>query len=271
MSSHSIASRRIVESPAMAKLAALGFFVYGVVYVLVGALAAKAALGTGGRITSSKGVIVEVASQPFGEILLVIVTVGLFAYSSWRLAQAIVDPEGHGKGWKGIFLRGGQLISAIVYGTLGVFALQMVTSSRRTGGDQSWALRLVTDPLGAPLGTLIGLIIVSAGVYQFYKAFSGDFGERLRESEMTRPERTWGHYAARFGFSARGVVFTGMGAYLLYAVFDANPGRAKSVEDLLVAMLRLPYGNWIMGAVAAGLAGYGLFMILVAMHRRHPY
>ncbi len=262
----------IVRSPVMAKVAAIGFFVYGAVYVLVGTLAAKAALGTGGRITSSEGAIVEVARQPFGGILLAVMTVGLFAYSSWRLAQAIADPEGDGTGWKGIAIRGGRLISAVSYGALGVFAFEMVTSARRPGGgNQSWALRLVTEPLGAAFGTLVGLIIVAVGVAQFYKAYTADFGEPMHESRMTRPERTGGHYAARLGFSARGVVFTMTGAYLLYAVFDANPGRAKSVEELLVTLLRLPYGNWIMGLVAAGLAGYGLFMILVAMHRRHPY
>jgi hypothetical protein len=164
------------------------------------------------------------------------------------------------------------LISAVSYAALGVFAFEMVTSARRPdGADGSWALRLVTEPLGAALGTLIGLIIVGVGVSQFYKAYTADFGEPMHEGQMTKPERTGGHYAARLGFSARGVVFTMTGAFLLYAVFDANPGRAKSVEELLVTLLRLPYGNWIMGVVAVGLAGSGLFMIQVAMHRRHPY
>jgi hypothetical protein len=262
----------IVQSPVMAKVAAIGFFVYGAVYVLVGTLAAKVAMGTGGRITNSQGAIVEVARQPFGGILLVVITAGLFAYSSWRLAQAIADPEGHGTGWKGIAIRGGRLISAVSYGALGVFALEIALSARRQGGSNTgWALRLVTEPVGAVLGTLAGLIIVAVGIAQFYKAYTADFGEPMHESGMTQPERTWGYYAARLGFSARGVIFTMTGAYLLYAVFDANPRRAKSVEELLATLLRLPHGNWIMGLVAAGLAGYGLFMILVAMHRRHPY
>jgi Domain of Unknown Function (DUF1206) len=262
----------IVRSPWMAKIAAIGFFVYGSVYVLVGALAAKVAMGTGGRITNPQGAIAEVARQPFGGALLAVITIGLFAYSSWRLTQAIADPENYRTGWKGIATRGGRLISAVSYGALGVFAFEVATSARRpASGDESWALRLITEPLGAVLGTLVGLVIVAVGVTQFYKAFTADFGEPLHESRMSRPERTWGLYAARLGFCARGVVFTMTGAYLLYAVFDANPRRAKSVEELLSTLLRLPYGNWIMGLVAAGLAGYGLFMILVAMHRRHPY
>ena len=256
----------------MAKVAAIGFFVYGAVYVVIGALAAKVALGTGGRITSSEGAILEVARQPFGSVLLVITTVGLFAYSSWRLLQAITDPEGHKWGAKGIVIRASRLISAVAYTALGVFALQLVTEAHGPrGGGTGWALRLLTDPLGAVLGTLLALIIIAVGVFQFYKAYTADFGEAVHYSAMTRPERTGGHWAARLGFSARGVVFTMLGGYLLYAVFDANPRRAKSVEELLLTLLRLPYGNWIMGLVAAGLAGYGMFMIQVAMHRRHPY
>ena len=80
----------------MAKVAAIGFFVYGAVYVAVGALAAKVALGTGGRITSSEGAIREVARQSFGSVLLVVTAVGLFAYSSWRLVQAITTRKDTG-------------------------------------------------------------------------------------------------------------------------------------------------------------------------------
>jgi hypothetical protein len=120
-------------------------------------------------------------------------------------------------------------------------------------------------------GTLVGLIIIAVGIFQFYKAYTADFGEAVHYSGMTQSERTGGHWAARLGFTSRGVVFTMLGGYLLYAVFDANPGRAKSVQELLLTLLRLPYGNWIMGLVAVGLAGYGMFMIQVAMHRRHPY
>jgi hypothetical protein len=254
----------------MGKLAAIGFFVYGGVYVLLGALAAKVALGTGGRITGTKGVILEVAREPFGNILLVFVMVGLFAYSLWRLVGAIADPEGRGKTAMGVVVRVGRLISAIAYAALALFALGIVIGDGG-GGNPNWALRLITEPLGAVIGALVGLIIIAVGIDQFRKAITGDFGERLSERRMSWLERSGGRYAARVGFTARGIVFTMTGAYLLYAVFDANPSKAKSVDELLVTLLRLPYGDWIMGFVALGLAAYGLFMILVSLHRRHPY
>jgi hypothetical protein len=261
----------IVNNPVMARVAGVGFFVYGAVYCLLGALAAKVALGTGGRITGSKGVILEVAREPFGEFLLIVIMLGLFAYSIWRFVQALADPERRGNKLTGIFIRGGRLVSSIVYGALAVFTLQLVSGAGRTGGDSNWALRLITEPLGAVVGTIIGLIIVGVGIEQFRKVFTGDFGEPMRYSRMTRSEQTGGELAARLGFGARGVVFTMTGGYLLYAVFDADPKEAKSIDELLLTLLRLPYGDWILAAVALGLAGYGLFMIQVAIHRKHPY
>jgi hypothetical protein len=272
MASHTIDNARdIANSRAMAKLAAIGFFVYGAVYVLIGSLAAKVALGAGGRVKGSKGAILEIARAPFGSVLLIFVMIGLFAYSTWRIVQAFTDPERKGATVPGIFIRVGRFVSAISYGALAVFTFQLVTGAGASGGNTNWALRLITEPLGAVVGTIVGLVIVGVGIEQFRKAYTADFGERLRESRMTEPERTGGHIAARLGFSARGVVFTMTGAWLLYAVFDANPNRVKSIEGLLLTLLGLPYGNWIMLAVALGLAGYGLFMIQVSLHRRHPY
>jgi Domain of Unknown Function (DUF1206) len=266
-----VSGKKIVNSSAMAKLAAIGFFVYGGVYLIIGTLAAQVALGEGGRLTDSKGAILEVARAPLGGFLLIFVMIGLFAYSTWRIVQAFADPEGKGATVYGIFIRLGRLISSIAYGALAVFTFQLITGGRATGGDPNWALRLITEPLGAVAGTIVGLFIVGIGIEQFRKAYTADFGERLREHRMSDPERAGGHVAARLGFSARGVVFVMTGAYLLYAVFDANPNRAKSIEELLMTLLRLPHGNWIMLAVASGLAGYGLFMILVSLRRRHPY
>jgi hypothetical protein len=265
------APTRIVQSPLMARLAAIGFFVYGGVYVLVGALAAKVAMGTGGRLTNSQGAIRQVAREPFGEVLLVVIAIGLFAYAGWRLAQAIADPEHHGRGWKGVAIRGGRLVSAASYGALAVFTVETLTANRASGGDANWALRLITEPVGAVLGTVVALVIIGAGIAQFHHAVTGDFGEPVRESEMSQPERTGRQWAGRVGFTARGIIFCLVGGSLVYAVFDGNPGRAKSVEELFALLLGLPYGRWALGAVAVGLAGYGMLMILVALHRRHPY
>jgi hypothetical protein len=263
---------QVVSSPWMARLAAIGFFVYGGVYVVMGALAAKVAIGTGGRLAGAQGAIRAIAREPFGGVLLVVIAAGLFAYASWRLTQAIADPEHYGHGWKAVAIRGGRLISSISYGALAVFSIEMLTASRAPNGDTRWAFRLVTEPVGAVLGTVVALVILGAAVAQFQHAVTGDFGEPVRRSGMTESERAGGKWAGRIGFTARGVVFTMVGVSLLYAVFDANPGHAaRSIDELFAWLLGLPYGRWALGAVGVGLAGYGMLMVQVAMHRRHPY
>ncbi|WP_241729909.1 DUF1206 domain-containing protein, partial [Pseudomonas sp. SST3] len=76
-------------------LARSGYAARGVVYVIVGAFAFLAGIGSGDTV-GTKGAIQQLLGQPFGETLLWIMVVGLVAYVAWRLTQAITDPEGHG-------------------------------------------------------------------------------------------------------------------------------------------------------------------------------
>jgi hypothetical protein len=58
----------------------------GVVYIVIGSLAALAAFHRGGRTTGSRGVLVEILSQPYGQVMLGVIAVGFMGYTLWRLA-----------------------------------------------------------------------------------------------------------------------------------------------------------------------------------------
>jgi hypothetical protein len=51
------------------------------------------AFGAGGKTTNQSGALAELAKQPGGKILLVLMAIGLFGYAFWRLLRAAV---GHG-------------------------------------------------------------------------------------------------------------------------------------------------------------------------------
>src|SRR6476661_6833659 len=72
-------------SPALVMAGRAGYAAKGVVYIVIGALAAKAAAGSGGRATDSKGALVEIGDGPFGTLALVLIGVGLLGYMTWRL------------------------------------------------------------------------------------------------------------------------------------------------------------------------------------------
>ncbi len=65
-------------------LARAGYAAKGVLYLLIGGLAAEVALEAGGATTNSRGAFRVVRDQPFGSALLGILAVGLGGYAIWR-------------------------------------------------------------------------------------------------------------------------------------------------------------------------------------------
>ena len=77
-------------------LVRLGYAARGVVYVVIGVLAVKLALGDGGKTTDQQGALGTIAQQPFGKVLLTLVAVGLLGYAAWRLLRAALGgTQGH--------------------------------------------------------------------------------------------------------------------------------------------------------------------------------
>src|SRR6476619_1625154 len=85
-----------VQSTAFEWLSRAGFVARGLIYLIIGVLALKVALGHGGKLTNQQGALHTVAHQPFGKLLLTLLAVGLGGYSLWRFVRAAIGhgPEG---------------------------------------------------------------------------------------------------------------------------------------------------------------------------------
>jgi hypothetical protein len=70
------------------------------------------------------------------------------------------------------------------------------------------------------------------------------------------------------GIAARGAVFVAAGSFLILAALRSDPTEARGLDGILVELSRQPYGPWLLGAVAAGLIAYGVFMLLQSKYRR---
>ena len=157
----------------MATLARLGYATIGVVYVMIGTLATQAALGTGGAIEDTRGVLLTIARQPFGRLLLGATALGLSGYVLWRLVQAWFDPERKGTDARGLLTRLGFAVSGIAYAGLAVLAARMALGTGGRGGqgaEQAWTARFLAQPFGPGLVCLIGGIIIAVGLAHFYRA-----------------------------------------------------------------------------------------------------
>lgn len=260
----------------METLARLGYATKGIVYGIIGILAVMAAFTAGGQTTGTKGALGFIAAQPFGQFLLILTAIGLFAYALWRLIEAILDPEHEGSDAKGIVKRIGYAISSLIYGTLAVQTVLVVMgnisqSQASSGGNDSksdWTAWVMQQPFGRWLVGLVGAIIIGVGFYRIYKAYKVKFRRKLNLAELDPEQTTWVVRISRIGIAARGVVFALTGFFLLRASTQYDPNEVKGLDGILGTLAVQPYGKFLLGLVAIGLVAYAIYMLVQSRYRR---
>jgi hypothetical protein len=242
-------------------LARCGYITIGVVYILIGVLAVMMAAGTGGSAEDSQGAIQMVAAQPFGRILVGVMSLGLIGYVVWRFVEAIGDPHGKGTDAKGLVTRLGYAISGLIYTALAFFAGRLALGVGSSGGDakQAWTATLLAQPFGPWLVGGIGGVIIGVGLCHFYMAYKAKFMEEYDQQAMSATEQRWAKRIGRFGLASRGVTFGIIGGFLISAAVRADPQQAKGLDGALYALAQQPSGTWLLGVVALGLVAYGIF------------
>lgn len=255
------------------KLVRLGYATKGVVYGLIGLLALKAAFGSGGKTTDSAGVLQTIAAQPFGQILLAAVCIGLIGYALWRFIETFLDPENKGTDTKGIGSRIGYFGSGLAYTGLAFQAglLAFGNGGSNGGGGNAtadWTARVLAQPFGRWLVGLGGAIAIGVGLYMIYKAYKTKFRSRLNLSELDPDQQKQIVQVCRFGVAARGFVFSMIGFFLLQAAYQYNAEKARGLDGILQTLARQPFGKFLLALAALGLLAYGIYMAVQARYRR---
>jgi hypothetical protein len=256
-----------MASSLIEPIARVGFAARGVVYVVVGVLAARAALGRGGRATDAQGAVREVGRFDAGGVLLLALALGLAAYAVWRIAQAFLDLDGKGGDIKGLAVRAGFIGSAVVHAGLALTAAGFGVTSG-SGSARTWVARTLAQPWGVYAVYVAGASVVASGLYQFYKAWSVKFEKRLRVSAMSPGARTWSRRIGRFGLAARGVTFLIVGWFLLRAAMNVSAREVKDMAGALRLLAQQEFGHVLLGIMAGGLISYGLLSFVNARYRR---
>lgn len=257
--------------------ARIGIAAKGVVYILVGILAALAVFGFGGQNGGRKGALQLILEQPFGQILLGLTIVALLGYVAWRMIQTFSDPDRNGSDTEGIMKRAGFFISGLVYLFFAFSGIRMLLpqlggnggGSDNGGGRQLLVAKALEQPFGQWLVAIGAALVIGKGCFQLYKAYSGKFNNRIKEDEMSEKERVIYLQAGRIGYTARGIVLGIVGYFLVRAAIKANPDEAQGTEGAL-DFLNISGGPYLMALVAIGLACYGAFMFVKARYRHIP-
>lgn len=293
MSSPDSAAHDAAHSDTVENIARVGYAVKGVLYFLIGVLAVMAAFGSGGKTAGSRGAIRSIAEAPFGQVLLWVVALGLAAYALWRFVQAFLDPDDKGSSAEGITKRFGYFVSGLIHAGLTFWLVRGLLTAGGPdsagsggqrgssggggsgggdsgGGASDWTATLMEQPFGPWLVGIAGAAVVGYGLYQLYKAATVDSSEKFKTDEMSETEEKVARVAGQAGLGARGVVFGMIGGFLIYAAWTADPSEARGLGGALDTLAAQPFGPYLLGAVALGLAAYGVYCGINARYRKIP-
>jgi hypothetical protein len=259
----------------MAVLARCGYAAKGVVYLIIGGIAAKVAIGAGGVVTDQKGALQTILEQSYGPILLGVVTISLFGFALWCFIQALFDTEGKGTTAKGLIARIGYAAVGITYAALAYGAFQLVTGSGSGGKGsdataQDGTALLLKQPFGPALVIIVGLIALGVALYLFYTAYAAKFQAQLHLATLSAGMKKWVIVVGRLGYAALGVVISIIGIFLIVAASQNNASKAKGLDGALqeLAHQHQPFGQVLLGIVALGLFAYGIYSLVEARYRR---
>lgn len=251
-------------------LARLGYACKAVVYAIVGALALAAAANRGGRITDTSGALRVVLAQPFGRGVLAVLAIGLCGYAVWRIADAITDPDRHGRDAGGLILRIGNVVRGSIYGMLGIEAFRLMRGLRGSNGREAemWTARIMDFPYGDWLIGATGLIVAAYGVSEIWEAWRERVGKLIDLSPLPAAARSAVANISRFGVAARGIIITVLGTFLVRAAVRHDPSEAAGTRESMLELANVFEGRLLLWAMAAGLLAYALDQALHARCRR---
>lgn len=251
--------------PWVRRFGRFGFMSKGIVYGMIGVLAALAAFGSGGAKTGTSGALQAIAKMPFGEVVLWIIGIGLIGYILWEFILAIKDPENEGTGAKGLIKRTGYFISGIIYANLAFGAIKLASHTGNAGSgnsEKTISAKLMEQPFGVWLVGIVGAIIIGYGIYELFKGGKEKFMSSFKTNEMNNKERKIARLSGKLGLISRGIVLTMVGFFFVRTAYTHNPNQSKGLGGALTELASQPFGQFLLAIVAIGLILYGVYQVI---------
>jgi hypothetical protein len=250
------------------RLGRVGLVAYGVVHLMVAWLALQLALGHHGKNASQQGAVQKLAHEPYGEVLVWALAVGMFALAVWQGVEGAAGHRSH-DGFSRVWRRVASLGKAVVYTAIGISAVHAATgssSSSKKSSTDSWTARLMRLPAGQLIVGAVGVAIIGIGVYLVRKAWTEGFAKQLdaegRSGSTGRALLVFG----KAGYTAKGVAFAVVGALFVWAAASQDPRKSGGLDQALHKVLQQPFGPVLLVAIALGLACFGIFCFARSWH-----
>jgi hypothetical protein len=264
-------AREVTDHPVLTRVARVGLVAYGAMHLLIGWLAMRMAWGNRGADADQTGALRTVADGPGGSPLLWAIGLGMLSLALWQAGEVLrwwsglLDPEHR---MRALLVCAKCLAKAAVYGVLGGTALLFAAGAGYQADEQ---LRDVTDDtLGIPWGgVLVGGAaagVLAVGLYTLARGCTGGF---MKDIDLHAAPDRWEpliETLGRIGYAAKGIAFGLVGVLLWRAATSSDVSTATGLHGALSAIEGVTAGPWLLSAVAAGFAAFGVYALARARY-----
>jgi hypothetical protein len=256
---------RVADNRWLVLLGRIGLVGYGIVNLLIAWLAAQVALGSGEQ-ASKDGAMTEISAKSWGEVLLWVVGISLFALALWQLGEAIWGRKSGG----GAVKRVAHVAEALVFGFFGFSAVKVASGGKaQSNRDQAGLTAKVLDaPAGQILVAIAGLVVVGAAVYLFVKGLKKKFLNDLDLMAASPATRKTTTRLGQVGYIAFGIAWGIVGVLMVVAAIQHDPDKATGLDTALATLANQAYGTALLLVVALGVACFGVYCFLDARFRK---
>jgi hypothetical protein len=264
-------AREVTDHPVLTHVARVGLIAYGVMHFLIGYLAIRLAWGLRGADADQTGALQTVADGPGGSVLLWTIGLGMLALALWQAGEVLLwwrgllDPA-HRKRTAFVCVR--CLAKALAYAVLGVTALLFAVGLEYEADER---LRDLTDdtldiPGGAVLVGGVAVAVIAVGLYTLVRGLTGGF---MKDIDLPAAPDRWEPLIegiGRVGYVAKGIAVALVGALLWRAATSADVSTATGLDGALAAVAGVAAGPWLLTAIGAGFAAFGLYALARARY-----
>ncbi len=261
------AARKASDSKPLEWLTRTGFIGYGLFHLAIAWLALQIALGHADGSGDQSGAFDLLKKQPAGKFLLIVIIVGLISMAIWQLLLAAV---GHRQetGRNRVFERLASLARTIIYGFLAWTAIKVDTGKPTSSAAQQQhaTAGVLAHTAGRWLVGLAAIIVVVVAIGMIIYGAKRSFAKKLlpMSARVSKVVTRLG----QVGYIAKGIALGIVGVLLFDVALVDNGARASGLDAALHTLVKQPFGEFLLIAVAAGFAAHGVFCFCQSKYRK---
>ncbi|MFF5294678.1 DUF1206 domain-containing protein [Paractinoplanes globisporus] len=260
---------RAADSKPLEFVARAGFVGYGIIHLLFAWIAFQVAFRGSGHESDQSGALQSLAGNGFGEVLLVLIAIGMVGLAIWQAFEAIIGESGP-RTKTAIAERVISGVRAILYLWLAWYAVNVLRGAKASMADsqQSKSAGIMAHQGGRWLVGFIGLVVIGVGIGIFVYGARKKFVKHLNTQQMAASVRKSTIRLGMAGYTAKGVAYAIAGVLVVAAAVTSEPDKARGLDAALKTLAGHPWGVWLLALIGLGIAAFGIYCFAQARYRK---